>query len=631
MTNRLSGRIPMTVVDSSGKRVKGVFTKASYVSIKKDFDDIVKKANEYYDDPAISNNISLYKRALINDGAFGDMDPEQITTKMVVDKLKEPLENIIPNYRKYLNNMKVNVYGMAPDSLSDEQILGFLFNQIMTDKSVRIALKKAGVEIDIMPTEIADILTEELEKALKERMSDIVNTRDLALRDGTRIDNRNSAMSALAGVLGLNKMCARSVNMKYLDEEGNEVEGTFMELAEGLDLMGKNGEKLFVHVDDFPFGNPCSAIPELADLQILDYLSGNVDRHSGNITYKVDENGRITGIMAIDNDTSFGTVPIAKENGVFRLGGVDELKVITEDMKEKISKMTPEMLKFSLRGRGLTDEELNAACQRLTDLKEKIREAVEVEDMAGLVTADDGRLCIMKRQDLENISIDVLANSKHTIFNNVRNNIKEAMEFARRNGYKYDKDAKRPDAPDWTEVSTKERRFSAGGIAESMSDMARMIKNDVTCFVVDGLSKFMRSSGKWRSMISAVKNAQKISEQIKNEIGADRESLSRDDPEVKAQLEKADRAMENALKATDAYLRRKMKEKNVKKPEELVGRGKHDYEQKRINYALKLRRSIQKYKAINDPNTDVEKAEKQAAAKKIKMANARKAARAPKA
>ena len=53
---------------------------------------------------------------------------------------------------------------------------------------------------------------------------------------------------------------ARSVNMKYLDENGDEVEGTFMEFADGLDLHGKNGLKEFEKVANDPFGPPCKAL-----------------------------------------------------------------------------------------------------------------------------------------------------------------------------------------------------------------------------------------------------------------------------------------------------------------------------------------------------------------------------------
>ena len=44
-----------------------------------------------------------------------------------------------------------------------------------------------------------------------------------------------------------------------------------------------------------------------------------------------------------------------------------------------------------------------------------------------------------------------------------------------------------------------------------------------------------------------------------------------------------------------------MREKGVDSPEALVGRGKHAYEQNRIDYALKLRQSLQAYDRLKAP------------------------------
>ena len=229
----------------------------------------------------------------------------------------------------------------------------------------------------------------------------------------------------------------------------------------------------------------------------------------------------------------------------------------------------------------------------------------------------------MEPKDLEQIPFDTLAKGKHTLFQNVKQYMDVQMKKARKQ-YAYDPDAARPETKQFDEVSTTDRQFAAGGISESMGDMSRMLKNEVTGFEVSGLSKFLRSSGEWRSMVSAVENAEKISKRIKREIGKDLEGVTRDDPRVKAQLEKADRAMEQVKKANEAYLQRKMKEKGVKTPEELVGKGKHAYEQRRIDYALKLRKSVLKYEAIQKPQTKEEIAKKAAVTGKLKFADTRK-------
>ena len=63
MTNKLSARIPMTVVDLQGNRRPGVFTKASYVDLKSKFETMLRKAAAYNDEAAIRNNLGPYKRA----------------------------------------------------------------------------------------------------------------------------------------------------------------------------------------------------------------------------------------------------------------------------------------------------------------------------------------------------------------------------------------------------------------------------------------------------------------------------------------------------------------------------------------------------------------------------------------
>ena len=628
MTNKLSGRIPMTVVGADGTRKRGVFTKASYVSVKQNFKEMIDDALEYYDRPEVRNSLAPYKTFLMREGAFPGKTADEITADMVVEKLKEPVKNILPKYREYLSNEGAKLYGKDPMEVSEEQLIGFLYNEIMNDGGVNETLKKIGVDIMHQPEEVADVLKEGMKRGVKEKLSDTVNARDLGLKEGDRVDHRNSAMSAMAGLIGMNDRCARSVNMKYLDEDGNEVEGTFMEFADGLDLMGKGGDKLFTHVCDDPFGVPCKVNRSLADLQILDYLSGNVDRHGGNMTYKVDEKGRITDIVAFDNDTSFGVQPIDKDKGTFRLGGVNQLKVISGSMARKIANISPEMLKFTLRGRGLSEEEIEASCQRLSDLKKAIANGKQAKTPEDIKTAGN-QLCIVESKDLEQIPFEVLAEGKHTIFQNVKQYMDETMEKAREK-YPYDPEAARPTAKQFEEVSTTDRSYAAGGIGASMDDMSRMLKNEVTGFEVSGLSKFLRSSGKWRSMISAVEKAKKVSKQVKKEIGKELENVPRDDPRVKAQLEKADKAMAQVKKANDEYLARKMKEKRVKTPEELVGKGKHDYEQKRIDYALKLRKSIQRYEAISKPVTQEEKAKKKAVTGSLKYADARKKKQEPK-
>ena len=655
MTNKLSARIPMTVVDLQGNRRPGVFTKASYVDLKSKFETMLRKAAAYYDEAAFRNNLGPYKRALFNANTFPDAAaPGDISDQQVIDTMKGRILNAVENYRARLIQQGAQINGKDPRTAPVEHLILGLTSVYVQSVNLKLQLSVAngnlaslqgqkvsqqkiaqaqarvekltqqldaandtleslGLTLSTLPEEVSDNLKEGLESTAYD-LTNRVNVWDLELTEGQRYDHRNSAMSAVAGLMGMNKLIARSENMKFLDEDGNEVEGTFMEFADGLDLHGKDGLKEFNKVADDPFAPPCKALPRIADLQAFDYLCGNVDRHGGNMSYKVDENGKFVDIVAFDNDTSFGTLPIDPKTGRFRQAGIQDLKVISKPMSRKLMSLTPEMLKFSLRGRGLTDPEIQASCDRLAELQQAIRNGIPAKTIDDIKSAGP-RLCVMETEDLEKIHINDIPDTTYALFHNVRVQLHNRMQEARKAGIQFESGALAREGqdrkPQLTEVSTTERRLAAAaGIAESMSDMDRMLEHRVTGFRVSGLSRVLHSSGNWRDMIKAVKNASKTANALRRAIGPDKEGLRRDDPKVRKELKKADEAMKKAWDANEAYLRKKMREKRVDTPEALAGRGKHAYEQNRMDYALRLRKSLLAYKELKEPD----KAQQQAGA-----------------
>ena len=673
MRNKLSFRLPMTVVDEHGNRRPGVFTKASYVDLKSKFNGMLTNAASCYDSDEFKSSIAPYRTALFRDRIItGYASADQIPDDAVIAKMKERITGVLPKYRERMIQTGRKINGKTPENASDEEMILSLMidlnritslqtranlanNRLQLEVNLKFdadeiakaearvaeeapelaelkeTMKAVGLDMYALPEEAANELKAGFSDLFQDR-TNLVNVRDLGLQEGQRFDHRNSAMTAVATLMGMNHMVAKSENMKFLDENGEEVEGTFMEFADGLDLHGKDGLKDFNKVADDPFAPPCDALEQIADLQAFDYLCGNVDRHGGNMSYYVDKNGKFTGIKAFDNDTSFGIIPIDKKKGRFRQAGLDDLKVMSESMAKKISAMTPEMLKFTLRGRGLTEEEIEAGCQRLRELQGAIREARQAKTIDDVRSADqEHKLSIMKPEDLKNIHINDLPDTKYALFHNVRVQLHNRMQEARKAGHVFDPNAlerEKPKTPNLTEVSTTDRVQSAGGIAESMSAMDRALKNEVTGFEVGGLSRFLHSSGKWRSMISAVKNASKVAKAINKAIGKDKEYLSRNDPKVKKQLDRANEAMEAVSRANDEYLRRKMREKHVNSPEELAGRGKHTYEQKRIDYALKLRKSIQTYNELRNPQNQKNQEKQAAVMESLEFANKRRAQQA---
>ncbi|WP_166647415.1 hypothetical protein [Prosthecobacter fusiformis] len=118
----------------------------------------------------------------------------------------------------------------------------------------------------------------------------------------------------------------------------------------------------------------------LSDLEVTDYITGQIDRHEGNIVINPD-----TGkVMGIDNDLAF---PRADRADVY--AGWGEVKCnavgtlpqqIHMDTAKKVLAMNPQEMERMLRTlpvpqgcNALTQEEVNGACQRLQELQAAIR------------------------------------------------------------------------------------------------------------------------------------------------------------------------------------------------------------------------------------------------------------------
>ncbi|MBR6381048.1 MAG: hypothetical protein IKS07_05165, partial [Lachnospiraceae bacterium] len=183
------------------------------------------------------------------------------------------------------------------------------------------------------------------------------------------LDKRNSAMSTVAELLGVGSVIApsKSVKVKMGDQV---VSGTFMGFANGFDLANLSADHPLLKVSAEDMATP-EAIASVADLQVLDFVCGNVDRHSLNMFYQFDmsdpEHPKFTGVQGIDNDFSF----CAYADGKF-MSGIKEMKIIREETAEKLFNLKPEMLRAVLRGYDLSDEEIEGAQRRVDQLKKAV-------------------------------------------------------------------------------------------------------------------------------------------------------------------------------------------------------------------------------------------------------------------
>lgn len=192
-----------------------------------------------------------------------------------------------------------------------------------------------------------------------------------------RLDQRNSAMYRMAELIGSPELVAKAVPMTVVIG-GKEVKGTFMENVEGFDCINykSKSENRRLPYTREAFMNP-KALKQMGELQVIDYLCGNTDRHSGNMIYQFqkDEEGKLllSQIVGIDNDCSFGKENKEKYIGV-KLANIDKMHYISDKHASRILNMTPDAIKLTLADHEFTKEEMDAACTRLTNLQTAIRE-----------------------------------------------------------------------------------------------------------------------------------------------------------------------------------------------------------------------------------------------------------------
>ena len=103
----------------------------------------------------------------------------------------------------------------------------------------------------------------------------------------SNLSDRNCAMTDMANLLGCSGILAKSVPMKIVVD--NEiVEGVFMETVEGTDINRVKEDDIVLDASQDSF-NHSKALDQLLDLQVLDYICGNIDRHGGNMIYQFEK------------------------------------------------------------------------------------------------------------------------------------------------------------------------------------------------------------------------------------------------------------------------------------------------------------------------------------------------------
>jgi hypothetical protein len=201
--------------------------------------------------------------------------------------------------------------------------------------------------------------------------------------------NRNLGTCAVAKLFGYPELV---VGTRLAVVNGQV--GISMDRARGISVFEAAQRQGIDLRNDSEFQRQCT------QLQLLDCVIGNIDRHKGNLNW----DGKAGKLMAFDNDMTFidgdgrsfgNTVP---ECLYFSLSettwdGTREViksadgksprnycypPIIGEEMREKILALSEESLRDVLQESGLEQAQIDAACSRLKCLKERIQDSTKV-------------------------------------------------------------------------------------------------------------------------------------------------------------------------------------------------------------------------------------------------------------
>ena len=366
----LSSRI-LVSVKQNGQETPGFFTKADYLTEVKPVLDYVGQVKQL--EPKLAGLID----ELFNDKSISD--------KIYLIRIGDLLNTIMDGTTEYAEECLLFKHPEAKN-WSDEKILKAL--------------------------ECLQVIAAPFDKKTMVRVT--AYTGDMRIQPGARVDSRNSAMSLVANMLGQPELLARSKPLTVV-YNGKAFEGTFMELAKGTDRahISQNDPIRNCTIESY---NNAQLLKSIADMQIVDYLCCNVDRHGGNLTYIVDSSDpnhpKVTGVQGIDNDMSFGVRRMGGDKVLFDgTTPFNDILVISRSMADKVLDMDADKYFHSLRGQGLEEDACEAVVRRLRKLQNVIRESEEYFADKEPDYLERGKLRVVSDNEWMDIGLEKLAST----------------------------------------------------------------------------------------------------------------------------------------------------------------------------------------------------------------------------
>lgn len=370
-------------------------------------------------------------------------------------------------------------------------------------KSLAKALN--SLDLSIGENDIVNMLKEEPKFAasmleVQQKYSGLVSQKymneTVGIANKSRLDQRNAAMSDVASLLGMSNIIAKSIPMNIICD-GQIMEGTFMEKANGEDLRNLTKDSLALQADKETF-NHSKGLKQLADLQILDYICGNVDRHDCNIMYqfKKDDQGKVVldGICGIDNDASFGTRLFETAKDTKELTPLSGIENMSMSCYEAFKNISTDALRITLADK-LSKEEIDAVCKRV-DLLSKKLERNEIHLVADNAWGKDG------------LTYDKISSG----FGGISTTIRNAIETINRG----------KDAVDNLKETKSSLNYAEGKDVSNEAEFKfKEIYSKVEAFVSKSEklgSIFHKNSVEYNNMLNALKKAQEIGKSISEKL-----------------------------------------------------------------------------------------------------------------
>ena len=377
-SGHMSNRIPLTIETDDGTTVEGFFTETNYVDTKKNLQQAVRDLTEQFPD---------YK----------------------------PILDAIQN----ASDRELMRYGFEPlKDLIDDDNQGMSTDEIREDAKNQYK-ERLGNSFHL-PTDVLDNLASredflQFTETISQKIQPLILTRNcytdaghwLGLPEGVNIDKRNAAMSSVSAFLGKPDLLANARPMVVM-KDGKAIAGTFMEKAPGVDPIHiKWGEEQIKNYTIDNFDNP-DIFDDIAGIQVIDYICGNVDRHPGNFILNFDPyTNKLVKITGIDNDLSFG-VQEAYRTFVDvgnKWVAPAQMMVIGEEMAIKVLAMTKDTLSFTLSGYGLSQAEIDAAWDRTEMMKQEIRRGMDHYANVETGKLDQDYLRVIKKEEWRNYQL----------------------------------------------------------------------------------------------------------------------------------------------------------------------------------------------------------------------------------